>query len=278
MGSKPWWDTLAWVFITHWFFSKSSIHASGMRACMAGPCNLTEWKDLKQKITDMAGKSHQRVARVSDCGTDVSFDGRSITANATEGGSAISPPPPLPPPLHFHHFHLPLCGVHHHSLLCFTGQSSSSSGWKQGNPSLYITPNPMPAFYPVSARPQTGQYLVPSLFRKDKILQFVNIIKLQHEQNDLNFNTYILQYNIIKYIIKLGSLKLQLIYLLGEIIRISVRLKADDLKPFNISDNYMLEIWTCFIKRKEFFQKAFNNQLWSIFWVIFEWGRRVSPD
>lgn len=34
-----------------------------VRACPPDPCNLTEWKDLKQKITDMAGKSHQRVAR-----------------------------------------------------------------------------------------------------------------------------------------------------------------------------------------------------------------------
>lgn len=103
MGFKPWWDTLAWAFITHWFFLfKSSIHISGMSACLAGPCNLTEWKDLKQKI--MAGKSHQWVAWVSDCGTDVTFIGRSITAYAAGGGGAISPTtsspilPPFPPP------------------------------------------------------------------------------------------------------------------------------------------------------------------------------------
>lgn len=53
---------------------------------MASHCNLTGWKDLKQKITDMAGNSHQRVAWLSDCAADGSSNGRSITADAVEGG------------------------------------------------------------------------------------------------------------------------------------------------------------------------------------------------
>ncbi len=111
-------------------FFKSHPYTSverGDSARMASHCNLTEWKDLKEKITDMAGNSHQRAPWLSDCAADVSSDGRSITADTAEPPTHKHTHTHTPLPLH--HFHLLLpWRVQHLSLLCFTGQPSPSSG------------------------------------------------------------------------------------------------------------------------------------------------------
>lgn len=119
---------------------------SGTR--MASHCNLTGWKDLKYKITDMAGNSHQRVPWLSDCAADVSCDGRSITADTMGGGIAASPSsslfPLFPPASQTALFHWPVKpiirleskAIHH-----------------------YTTPDPMPALDPVSTRAQTELFV-----------------------------------------------------------------------------------------------------------------------
>lgn len=124
-------------------------------ACMASHCNLTAWKDLKEKITDMAGNSHQWAPWLSDCAEDVSFDGRSITADAAEGGrhshiqhshtSSTFPPFPPPPPLRSTALQPTLC---HWSVKPVIRLESKAIHH-------FTAPNPKPASYPVSTGAQT---------------------------------------------------------------------------------------------------------------------------